>query len=171
MQVATRLRAVFEVEIGMEDLFDHPRLVQLAARVTALRRHGTALPPPLIRAMLPDGTPRPLSFAQERIWFLAQWPDGAVAYNMAMAVRIDGPLRLDALNHAVAGVIARHPMLRSRIATIDGDPVQIVEAAASLPIAVPVEDLSALPDTAQAQVIADRSARDAASPSIWRPRR
>ncbi|WP_188576731.1 non-ribosomal peptide synthetase [Tistrella bauzanensis] len=165
MQVATRLRAVFEVEIGMEDLFDHPRLVQLAARVTALRRHGTALPPPpLIRAMLPDGTPRPLSFAQERIWFLAQWPDGAVAYNMAMAVRIDGPLRLDALNHAVAGVIARHPMLRSRIATIDGDPVQIVEAAASLPIAVPVEDLSALPDTAQAQVIADRSARDAASP-------
>merc|ERR1711965_513892 len=128
MQVATRLRAVFDVEIGLEELFDHPRLDDLAALVAARRRDAPAAPGPVLDILpVPASSLRPLSFAQERIWFLAQWPDGAVAYNMAMAVRIDGPLDVAAFAEAAAVLPDRHPMLRTCFAAPDGVPLQRVD--------------------------------------------
>ncbi|WP_372095597.1 amino acid adenylation domain-containing protein [Tistrella mobilis] len=163
MQVATRLRAVFDVEIGLEELFDHPRLDDLAALVAARRRDAPAAPDPVLDILpVPAGSLRPLSFAQERIWFLAQWPDGAVAYNMAMAVRIDGPLDVTAFAEAAAVLPDRHPMLRTCFAAPDGVPLQRVDPEARLMLAT--RDLRDLDPAARDAAGTEAAARDAATP-------
>ncbi|WP_449220640.1 amino acid adenylation domain-containing protein [Tistrella mobilis] len=163
MQVATRLRAVFDVGIGLEELFDNPRLADLATLIAARRRNAPPAPGPVLDILpVPAGTPRPLSFAQERIWFLAQWPDSAVAYNMAMAVRIDGPLDVAAFAAAAAVLPDRHPMLRTCFTAPDGVPLQRIDPAARLVLAT--RDLGHLDPAARDAAVDEAAARDAATP-------
>jgi amino acid adenylation domain-containing protein len=84
----------------------------------------------------------PASFAQQRLWFLDHLqPDGA-AYNLPVAVRLDGPLDAAVLERALAEVIARHESLRTTFASDAGVPVQVVASPA--PTALPVDDVSSL---------------------------
>jgi len=103
--------------------------------VAALRDHKAALlaqrrtPPPEVAG------PHPLSLAQERLWFLETMGGVGAAYTVAGAVRITGPLDVDALDHAFQLVQARHPMLRARFSEVDGRPVQsIAPLEASVPL-------------------------------------
>jgi non-ribosomal peptide synthetase component F len=68
----------------------------------------------------------PTSLAQERMWFLDRLAEGSGAYNIPVAVRLTGTLHADALTAALAGVVARHEVLRTRFPTVDGVPVQVV---------------------------------------------
>ncbi|ARI53936.1 non-ribosomal peptide synthetase [Streptomyces sp. S8] len=79
----------------------------------------------------PEGTVPPLSFAQERLWFMEQFAPGTAAYNIPVARRLRGPLDLPALRRALDAVVARHETLRTRYpATDDGRPVlEIAEPA------------------------------------------
>jgi amino acid adenylation domain-containing protein len=87
--------------------------------------------------------PPPLSFAQQRMWLLDQLAPGNSAYNVPRALRLRGPLNVPALQHALAGAVARHEVLRTRYACVDGLPVQLIDAAAD--VALPVRDLSSRP--------------------------
>ncbi|XUZ96418.1 amino acid adenylation domain-containing protein [Streptomyces araujoniae] len=82
-------------------------------------------------ARRPEGTVPPLSFAQERLWFMEQFAPGTAAYNIPVARRLRGPLDLPALRRALDAVVARHETLRTRYpATDDGRPVlEIAEPA------------------------------------------
>ncbi|HEY0510454.1 MAG TPA: amino acid adenylation domain-containing protein [Thermoanaerobaculia bacterium] len=83
--------------------------------------------------------PSPLSFPQERLWFLDQLePDGAL-YNLPVVFRLAGPLRVAALAQALAEVVRRHESLRTRFVPVDGRPLQVVEPAR--PLELPVVDL------------------------------
>src|SRR3954465_7294092 len=85
----------------------------------------------------------PLSFAQERLWFLNQLEPDSPFYNVASAVGLSGPLDLRALKRTLGEVVRRHEVLRTTF-PLEGDrPVQRVSAHA--PISLPVVDLSALP--------------------------
>lgn len=84
----------------------------------------------------------PLSYSQQRIWFLHQLEDATTEYNMPHAWRVRGPLDVQALRHAFNGVIARHEILRTRFDDPDGRPIQIVDPHAE--IELPVIDLSGL---------------------------
>jgi amino acid adenylation domain-containing protein len=66
----------------------------------------------------------PLSYAQQRLWFLDQMQPGSSAYTLGMAQRLDGPLDVQALQAALSGVVARHEILRTTFPTVDGQPVQ-----------------------------------------------
>jgi amino acid adenylation domain-containing protein len=102
--------------------------------------------------------PTPLSFAQQRLWFLDQLHPGRSTYNIARRVRIDGPLDIEALRRALDAVVARHEALRTTLVAIDGTPQQIVAPPISL--SLPVTDLSMLPDReAQAQRLAVEEVR------------
>src|SRR5690606_30773300 len=69
----------------------------------------------------------PLSFAQERLWFLWKLAPGSTAYNMPVSVRLRGPLDRAALSRALDGVVARHEILRTRYVETDGRPRQVID--------------------------------------------
>jgi len=89
----------------------------------------------------------PLSFAQERLWFLEQWQPGTATYNIPAPLRLRGPLQVAALECALNELIARHEVLRTTFGIADGNPVQVIAPTLTLPL--PVLDLRDLPPTAR----------------------
>jgi amino acid adenylation domain-containing protein len=91
------------------------------------------------------GDSAPLSFAQQRIWFLHELTPDSVPYNQPEALRWVGELDLNALQLALDGLVARHEILRTVIVERNGDPVQVVQAPRQ--VTLPVMDLRHLPDS------------------------
>ncbi len=144
MQVVSRLRQAFGVELTVRELFEHPTVAGLAARVEeALRQGLTASLPPLVRAE-PHGAARPLSYAQQGFWFLDRLQPGGIAYNVPMNARLPGPVDGAALDAALREIVRRHEILRTRYEEVDGVPVQVVGPAEGWPGLMGV-DLTALP--------------------------
>ena len=85
-----RLRTSVGVELPLRALFEAPTVAALSERIEAARRAGAPLPPPLVAA--PRTGALPLSFAQQRLWFLDQLEPDSPVYNIPAAVRLDGPL-------------------------------------------------------------------------------
>ena len=86
----------------------------------------------------------PLSFAQQRLWFLDQLDPGSPAYLMSATVRFTGPLDIKLLKLSLDEVVRRHEALRTSFANVDGQPVQVI--APPHPLDVPVVDLAELPE-------------------------
>ncbi|MET0396030.1 MAG: amino acid adenylation domain-containing protein, partial [Longimicrobiaceae bacterium] len=84
----------------------------------------------------------PLSFAQQRLWFIHQFAPESAAYNMPHPLRLRGALDVGALRRSLAALVARHEALRTVFAVVDGEPVQVVHDDAS--VTLPVADLSGL---------------------------
>jgi len=102
---------------------------------SALARRWQAAAPAIARST--DGSPPPLSYAQERMWFLEQYTPGTATYHMWQPLRVAGPLDVAALGVALDGLAARHESLRMRFpATVDGKPVVEVAAPAPVPLDV-----------------------------------
>ncbi len=131
-QLVSRLRAAFGVELPLRRLFEAPVLADLARLVEAAAagagRDGyLSLAAPPIRPAPRDGSAElPLSFAQERLWFLDRLEPGRAVYNLPLALRLRGRLDVAALAASHAAVVARHEVLRTTFAAADGRPVQVV---------------------------------------------
>ncbi|WP_186129366.1 non-ribosomal peptide synthetase, partial [Burkholderia gladioli] len=149
VQLVSRLRKAFGAELPLRELFARPVLAELAARIEADSEAGAApaaeLPPILPRAR---DSRLPLSFAQQRLWFLDTLDQAAgAAYHMPAALRLSGQLDPAALRAALDRIVARHEVLRTTIDTVDGQPVQrIAEAGAGF--ALDTQDLRGLADEA-----------------------
>jgi hypothetical protein len=104
----------------------------------------------------------PLSFQQQRLWLLHRLEPGLTAYNVPSALELDGVLDVDALRRSLDAVVERHATLRTTFEEDDPEPVQVVGPA--VPVGLPVEDLSALPEAARASALADRLAAEARRP-------
>src|SRR5205085_10309937 len=98
----------------------------------------------------PDQDHFPLSFAQQRLWFLEQFDAASPVYNISLAIRLDGPLDLPALAKAFQEVLCRHEVLRATFATFEGQAIQLI--APPTPAPLPLVDLSALPAAQQTGV-------------------
>ncbi len=140
-RVIARVRSVLGVEVALRELFAAPTLGEFAGRIERARRTPTALAEPPLAALARRGDP-PLSFAQQRLWFLDQLEPGSALYNLPVALRVSGPLRAAALTAALGEVVRRHEVLRTVFAAVAGEPVQIVQPAS--PFALRAVDLSAL---------------------------
>ncbi len=141
-RVISRLRSAFSVELPLRVLFEAPTVAGLAARVLALRHEGpTAALPPLEKA--PRGEDLPLSFAQQRLWFLDQLDPGSPAYNIPSALHLRGALRPGALRGALDELVRRHESLRTTFPDREGVPSQRVHPPA--PFALRLVDLSGTP--------------------------
>jgi amino acid adenylation domain-containing protein len=148
-QVASRLRHTFALDLPLRRLFEARTLADLAAvvREGLAGTAGAGEPSPPLRREPRTGD-LPLSFAQERLWFLDRLQPGGSAYNIPLVLRAAGridPLRLEA---ALAKLVSRQEVLRTVFAERDGVPAQIVLPVIRVP--VPVADLSALPPGARA---------------------
>jgi amino acid adenylation domain-containing protein len=155
-QLISRIRAVFEIDVEMARLFERPTVAGLGQWLTeALQAaRGVAAPPivPVTRER-----PLPLSFAQQRLWFLDQLEPGSPFYNIPAAVRLAGELDVAAFEQTLREVVRRHEVLRTAYASVDGQPVQVIKEEADL--SLPVLDLSEMPEEAR-QIEARRAARE-----------
>ncbi|MFF0532461.1 non-ribosomal peptide synthase/polyketide synthase [Nocardia amikacinitolerans] len=115
-RIAARLAARVEVDVPVRLLFEHPTVVALAAALTDARPARTRHP--LVAVERPDLVP--LSYAQQRMWFLNQFDAASTANNLIAAVRLTGPLDRAALAAAVGDVVTRHEALRTRYPAVDG---------------------------------------------------
>ncbi|HEY9608353.1 amino acid adenylation domain-containing protein [Allocoleopsis sp.] len=89
--------------------------------------------------------PIPLSFAQERFWFLDQFDPGSAVHTIPIRVRLRGELNVPVLESSVNEIVRRHDVLRTRFRTFDGQPAQVIEPFA--PLEIPLVDLTNLPET------------------------
>ncbi|WP_204014595.1 non-ribosomal peptide synthetase, partial [Virgisporangium aurantiacum] len=138
-QVVSRVRTTFEVELPLAALFETPVLNELAGTIDAASRQRLA--PPLVPAG--RDRPLPLSFAQQRLWFLDQFDPGSPEYNVPMAIRLRGPLDLTALRRALTEIAIRHEALRTTFQAVAGVPRQDIRPPRPVPL--PLTDLSTLP--------------------------
>jgi amino acid adenylation domain-containing protein len=158
--VVSRLREAFGVELPLRVLFEAPVLSQLAARIDTAQRDGTQ---PARAAIVPVPRDRtlPLSYAQQRLWFLSQLEPGDASYNVPAAVRLRGALDVAALHETLNEVVRRHEVLRTRFVARDGVPEQVIMPLRE--IDMPLADLSALPPAQAAEELSALLADEARS--------
>ncbi|MGH9764404.1 MAG: non-ribosomal peptide synthetase, partial [Blastocatellia bacterium] len=111
-QAVSRIRDAFSVEVPLRVLFEHPTVNDLAKYIEAAQRAGRGLQIPRIERCVRQGF-FPLSYEQQRLWFMEQMEPGSAAYNIGVVVRVSGRLDVESLRKSVNEVIRRHETLRT----------------------------------------------------------
>ncbi|MFO0758291.1 MAG: non-ribosomal peptide synthase/polyketide synthase [Byssovorax sp.] len=140
-RTVARIAQAFAVDLPLLALFEAATPRALARRVEQALRGGGSPLAPLARA--PRDAPLPLSFAQERLWFLDQLSPGDAAYVIPLALRLEGPLEIELLGRALSEIVRRHEALRTTFALVDGQPSQRIAPPA--PVSLPCARWPALP--------------------------
>ncbi|MGO1073869.1 amino acid adenylation domain-containing protein, partial [Lysobacter sp. CA199] len=127
VQLSSRVRQTLGVELPLRWVFEAPVLWQLAQRLaTGEAAQLTAI------TLAQRQSHMPLSLAQQRLWFLSQIDGASAAYHSAGALRLTGQLDIAALERSLQKIVARHESLRTRFVLVDGQPMQQVDADATL---------------------------------------
>jgi non-ribosomal peptide synthetase component F len=158
-QIMSRVREAFVVELPLCSLFENPTVAGLAERIEMARQGAQRRPVPSLQPV-PRDRPLPLSFAQQRLWFLDQLETGSPAYNVPAVVHLRGRLIVRALEWSLSEILGRHETLRTSFSVVDREPVQVI--APAIPLTMPVIDLTSLPESgreAEARRIADEEAQ------------
>ncbi|HEU0300193.1 MAG TPA: amino acid adenylation domain-containing protein, partial [Longimicrobium sp.] len=140
-RVVARIRQAFGAEVPLRALFEHPTVAGLAGLIAGSER--AALPPivPIDR-----DRPLPLSFAQQRLWFLDQLEPGGALYNVPSAIRLRGALDVQALERALGEIVDRHEALRTTFSADGAEPAQVIAPTGELRL-----DVQAVVDEDQAR--------------------
>ncbi|RKH00364.1 amino acid adenylation domain-containing protein, partial [Corallococcus sp. CA053C] len=132
-QLLSRIRTAFQVELPLQVLFEARTLEEQAQRVDAQLQDGASLQAPPLRPV-PREARMPLSFAQQRLWFLDQLEPGTSTFNIPIALRVEGALDVRALEHCFQEVMRRHESLRTVFQEGPDGPSQVVLPALALPL-------------------------------------
>ncbi|UXV22066.1 amino acid adenylation domain-containing protein [Pseudomonas fluorescens] len=144
MRMVSQVRQRLGVELNLGDLFAN---AELAAVAEVLARSGRSTLPDILPASRDEAVP--LSFAQQRLWFLALMEGANTAYNIPIGLRLRGQLHVEALQRALARIVARHETLRSRFAQ-HGDDAHVLIVPAEDVLPLQVQDLRRHPQPQQA---------------------
>jgi amino acid adenylation domain-containing protein len=158
-QLLARVHDSFQVELPLRSIFEAPTVAGLSVTLKAAGTDGSKQ---RITRRSVAGSAAPLTFAQQRLWFLAQLQPGSTAYNMNLAVRLTGPLDLEALERSLNEVVRRHEALRTSFAASDGKPIQVI--APQLHFTLRVVDNTTIAEDLQAAEIERRAIEQAHRP-------
>ncbi len=157
-QVISRIRESAGIEIPLRMLFESPTIDKLAALIERFKAEHSEKLAPISR--IPRDQPLPLSFAQQRLWFLDQLDPDSPLYNAPWTIRMKGALNRNALAGALTAVVHRHEVFRTTFTAIDGEPFQVI--APELEIGIETMDISGVPSEereAEVQRLAVEGAR------------
>ena len=157
-QVIGRIRNSLQIDLPLRALFEAPTIKGLGEKLHSITATGGD--GGLMSAITPVSrqTALPLSFAQQRLWFLNELEGESAFYNLSWAVRLRGELDVEALRAALRAIIERHETLRTSFTVIEGQPFQVISDGTNL--AFSVTDLSDLPDVEdEAKKLATAEAR------------
>jgi acyl carrier protein len=158
-QVISRIRDAFQIHLPLRVVFEKPTVAALAQVIEQERLHPQQMLLPALGSIARNGR-LPLSFAQQRLWFLEQLEPGSPVYNCPGGAHLRGNLDVEALEQSLNEIIRRHESLRTSFATVMGEPVQVIRSEWKLKLEV--EDLSALDNaerTAQVELRTQAEAR------------
>ena len=169
-QLVARIRATLHVELSLRSFFETSTVARMAQSIEAARQVTPGLQPP--PQPMPRHAPLPLSYAQQRLWFLDQLEPGSAVYNLPIALRLTGVLDVTAWEKSLEEIVRRHEILRTIFPAQDGRPVQVVVPA--LPLTLPVVDLRVLPEASREAAVQQRATAesrqsfDLAQGPLWR---
>ena len=138
-RVVSRIYAAYQIEVPLAQFVKTPTIAALADYLEKVGPSSVKYEP--INPVLQDGH-LPLSFSQQRLWFLNQLAPDNPVYNEPKALRLKGSLDIDLLKKALDAIVARHDVLRSTFTSVDGKPMVVVTAKRS--VEMPLIDLSAM---------------------------
>ncbi|PPK71873.1 amino acid adenylation domain-containing protein/thioester reductase-like protein, partial [Methylobacter tundripaludum] len=148
-RLVSRVREVMKVELPIRALFEAPTVAQLALRLRDLRSARLPL------TALPRPDRLPLSYAQQRLWFIHRMEGPSATYNIPIALRLAGPLNADALERALLDLLTRHEALRTRFPEFEGVAAQQIVPVADIGSILTRYELSEAELTARLQQAAD----------------
>ncbi|MEW2546596.1 non-ribosomal peptide synthase/polyketide synthase [Streptomyces sp. NPDC047002] len=157
IRLAARLSAALGADLTPRDVLTRPTPAGLAALLAEQRDSAR---PPIVP--VPRDGAAPMSFAQQRLWFLEEFAPGSAEYVTALALRLHGPLDTGALTAALTALAARHESLRTTFDSVDGRGVQLVHPPRPVPL--PPHDLSALPEADRKAALRDLLAEERERP-------
>ncbi|MFN6486360.1 MULTISPECIES: non-ribosomal peptide synthetase [unclassified Nostoc] len=124
-QLLSRIRNIFKVELPLRELFARATIAELGHFIGQLQQQELEIStPPILRRT--NNTQLPLSYAQQRLWFLDQLQPLGGAYNMPLTLRLVGTLNQTALEQSLEEIIRRHEVLRTNFINVDGQPFQVI---------------------------------------------
>ena len=137
IKMLSRVRRQLDVDVALAQVFEYPTVARFAAHVDALRRAGQPAVPPIPR--LPRGAGATVlsveqSFSQQRLWFHEKLNPASSAYHVPVVMTAHGAIDRAILARSLEALVARHEILRTTFADIDGKPVQRVAAARPCPL-------------------------------------
>jgi amino acid adenylation domain-containing protein len=159
-QVVSRIRDAFSIELPMRRLFEFPTLAELSQQIDGVRYDAQVQAPPIVP--IARSGKLPLSFAQERLWFLDQLEGQNAIYNIPATLRLSGELNVTALEQSFNEIIRRHEVLRTTVSMLNGQPVQVI--APSLTLKIPIINLQALSEIEQATQVQNLATEEAQRP-------
>ncbi|MEE8586949.1 MAG: amino acid adenylation domain-containing protein, partial [Acidobacteriota bacterium] len=160
-QLVSRIEAAFGTEVSLQELFEGPRLGLLAERIQQAGA-GEARGPKAELGRADRSGPLPLSYAQQRLWFLDQFEPGSALYNIPIAVRLQGRLQTEALEAGLKEMVRRHEVLRTRFPAAEGMPLQVIEPASGQ--GLPLVDLRHLQAQAREEELSRLAGQEAERP-------
>jgi amino acid adenylation domain-containing protein len=141
-QVISRIREALQIELALHTIFESPTAAGLAVVIEETMRAGQRLQRPALRPV-PRNQELPLSFAQERLWFLNQLDPDSAAYHVLRPLRITGRLNVELMERTLTEVMRRHEVYRTVFPAVDGRAVQVINEPQA--VSIPVVDLRAWP--------------------------
>ncbi len=161
IQIIARLRKVLNKELFLSDIFSNGSIAKLADSLTQRTDKPTALTAESIQPLGRQGR-LPLSFSQERVWFIQKLYPLNLAYHFQSLLYFTGRLDVAALERSLSDIVRRHEIFRTTFPEIDGDPIQNVHPLWS--VSLPVLNLLKMPEHERDAVLQKRITEETQKP-------
>ncbi|MBD2201839.1 amino acid adenylation domain-containing protein [Calothrix sp. FACHB-1219] len=160
-RLISQIRQIFQIELPLRRIFEKPTIAGLAKDIEKATKTNSQVEEIKI-TRIARSPHLPLSFAQQRFWFLTQLEMHSSAYNMPSAVRLQGNLNIKALQQTFQEILRRHEALRTNFQTIEGQPVAVILPPAA--VRLPILDISNLPANQQELEVKKQTTEEAQTP-------